>query len=69
MKRLLSGIQPTGIITLGNYLGAIDSWVKMQEEYNCYYMIANLHSLTVRNDPETLKNNTLKYKNKIIFKY
>ena len=59
-KIVLSGIQATGKLTLGNYLGAIDNWVKMQEEYECYYMIANLHSLTVRNDPETLKNNTLK---------
>ena len=59
-KTILSGIQATGRLTLGNYLGAIDNWVKMQEEYNCFYMIANLHSLTVRNDPETLKNNTLK---------
>ena len=57
---ILSGIQATGKLTLGNYLGAIDNWVKMQEEYDCYYMIANLHSLTVRNDPETLRNNTLK---------
>ena len=59
-KIILSGIQATGKLTLGNYLGAIDNWVKMQEEYECYYMIANLHSLTVRNNPETLKNNTLK---------
>ena len=59
-KIVLSGIQATGRLTLGNFLGAIDNWLKMQEEYDCYYMIANLHSLTVRNDPETLKNNTLK---------
>ncbi len=59
-KIILSGIQATGKLTLGNYLGAIDNWVKMQEEYDCYYMIANLHSLTVRNEPETLRNNTLK---------
>lgn len=59
-KNILSGIQSTGKLTLGNYLGAINNWTKMQEEYNCYYMIANLHSLTVRNDPETLKENTLK---------
>ena len=59
-KIILSGIQATGKLTLGNYLGAIDNWVKMQEEYDCYYMIANLHSLTVRNNPETLRNNTLK---------
>lgn len=59
-KIILSGIQATGKLTLGNYLGAIDNWVKMQEEYDCYYMIANLHSLTVRNNPDELKNNTLK---------
>ena len=59
-KKILSGIQSTGKLTLGNYLGAINNWVQMQEEYDCYYMIANLHSLTVRNDPETLRNNTLK---------
>ena len=52
-KIILSGIQATGKLTLGNYLGAIDNWVKMQEEYDCYYMIANLHSLAVRNNPET----------------
>ena len=59
-KVILSGIQSTGKLTLGNYLGAIDNWVHMQEEYDCYYMIANLHTLTVRNDPEELRNNTLK---------
>ena len=59
-KNILSGIQSTGKLTLGNYLGAINNWLKMQEEYNSYYMIANLHSLTVRNNPEELKNNTLK---------
>ncbi len=59
-KIILSGIQATGKLTLGNYLGAIDNWIRMQEEYDCYYMIANLHSLTVRNNPEELKNNTLK---------
>ena len=57
---ILSGIQPTGSLTLGNYLGALNNWVKMQEEYDCYYMIANLHTLTVRNSPKELKNNTLK---------
>ncbi len=59
-KTILSGIQATGKLTLGNYLGALDNWVHMQEEYNCYYMIANLHTLTVRNNPEDLRNNTLK---------
>jgi len=59
-KTILSGIQSTGKLTLGNYLGAINNWVNMQEEYDCYYMIANLHTLTVRNDPEELRENTLK---------
>ena len=59
-KKVLSGVQSTGRLTLGNYFGAINNWVEMQEEYDCYYMIANLHSLTVRNNPETLRNNTKK---------
>ena len=58
-KIILSGIQATGTLHLGNYLGAINNWVKMQDEYDCYYMIADLHSLTIRNNPEELKNNTL----------
>ena len=59
-QTILSGIQATGNLTLGNFLGALDNWVQMQEEYNCYYMIANLHTLTVRSNPEELRNNTLK---------
>lgn len=59
-KVILSGIQATGDLTLGNYVGALKNFVKMQEEYNCFYMIANLHALTVRRNPEELKNNTLK---------
>ena len=58
-KTILSGIQATGNLTIGNYLGAINNWVKMQDEYNCYYMIADLHSLTVRNEPEILKKRAL----------
>lgn len=56
---MLSGIQPTGIFTLGNYIGAIKNWRKVQNDYNCLYFIANLHSLTVRNDPQKLKKLTL----------
>lgn len=56
---MLSGIQPTGIFTLGNYIGAIKNWRKVQDEYNCLYFIANLHSLTVRNNPQKLKKLTL----------
>lgn len=59
-KRILSGVQSTGNLTLGNFLGAINNWVTMQEQYDCYYMIADLHSLTVRNDPETLRENAKK---------
>ena len=58
-KIILSGIQSTGKLHIGNYLGAIKNWEKMQVEYNCYYMIANLHTLTVRNNPEELRKNTL----------
>lgn len=58
-KRILSGIQSTGNLTLGNYLGAINNWKQMQEDYDCNFMIANLHTLTVRNDPNTLRENTL----------
>ena len=59
-KVILSGIQATGDLHLGHYIGVLKNFVKMQEEYNCYYMIANLHALTVRRDPEELRNNTLK---------
>lgn len=59
-KVILSGIQATGNLTLGNYIGALKNFVKMQEEYDCNYMIANLHALTVRRDPQELKENTLK---------
>lgn len=58
-KVILSGIQSTGRLTLGNYLGALDNWIQMQEEYDCYYMIANLHTLTIRSTAEELRKNTL----------
>ena len=58
-KTILSGIQATGNLTLGNYLGALNNWVEMQDEYDCYYMIADLHTLTIRKDPEELRQNTL----------
>ena len=59
-KVILSGIQATGNLTLGNYIGALKNFAKLQDEYDCYYMIANLHALTVRRDPEELRTNTLK---------
>lgn len=58
-KVILSGIQPTGTFTLGNYIGAVRNWGKMQEDYNCAYFIADLHSLTVRQDPAALRKQTL----------
>ena len=60
-KIVLSGIQPSGQqFTLGNYIGAIRNWAAMQEEFDCLYMVANLHSLTVRQDPAALRQNTLR---------
>jgi len=58
-KVMLSGIQPTGVFTLGNYIGAVRNWGKTQEEYQCAYFIADLHALTVRQDPKMLKKQTL----------
>lgn len=58
-KIIFSGIQPTGNLTLGNYLGALNNWKKMQDEYECYYSIVDLHALTIRHEPETLRKNTL----------
>lgn len=57
-KIILSGIQPSGVITLGNYLGALSNWVKLQEEYNNYFCIVDLHSITVPQIPEELREKT-----------
>lgn len=54
-KKILSLIQPTNTPTIGNYFGAMCNWVKMQEEFDCTYGIADLHSLTVRQDPAKLR--------------
>ena len=58
-KVIFSGIQPTGTFTLGNYIGALKNWVKLQDNYNCVYSVVNLHAITVRQDPAQLKKNTL----------
>lgn len=58
-KIILSGIQPTGTFTLGNYIGAVRNWKKLQEEFNCIYMIANMHAITVKQDPAKLRQNTI----------
>ncbi len=58
-KTILSGIQPTGKLHIGNYIGAIKNWVAMQDEYQCYYTIVDLHSITIRQVPAELRKNTL----------
>ncbi|MDE7389915.1 MAG: tryptophan--tRNA ligase [Lachnospiraceae bacterium] len=58
-KIVFSAIQPSGTITLGNYLGAIKNWTVMQEEYNCIYALADLHTITVRQTPATFRKNIL----------
>ena len=57
-KIILSGIQPTGVFTLGNYLGAVRNWRVIQDEYNCYYFIADLHSMTIHIDPQKRREQT-----------
>ena len=58
-KTIFSGVQPSGIVTLGNYLGALKNWVNLQDEYNCAYAIMNMHAITVRQDPQELKKRSL----------
>jgi len=57
MKRMLSGIKPTGQLTLGNYIGALRNFVKYQDDYDLYVFIANLHCVTVYQDPKELRKN------------
>ena len=56
---VFSAIQPSGTVTLGNYLGAIRNWVKMQDEYNCIYALADLHTITVRQNPAQMRKNII----------
>ena len=58
-KRVFSGVQPTGKVTLGNYLGAIRNWQPLQEQYDCIYCVVDLHSLTVTQVPAELRKNTM----------
>ena len=60
MTRVLSGIQPTGDIHLGNYLGAIRQWTEDQYVHDSFYCVVDLHALTLRHDPQLLRENTLK---------
>ncbi|NFG60817.1 MULTISPECIES: tryptophan--tRNA ligase [unclassified Clostridium] len=58
-KVIFSGIQPSGDLTLGNYLGALKNWVKLQDEFETYYCVVDLHAITVRQKPADLRRRTL----------
>jgi len=58
-KVLYSAVQPTNNLTIGNYIGAINNFIKLQEEYDCVYAIANMHAITVRQNPAELRQRTL----------
>jgi tryptophanyl-tRNA synthetase len=57
---VLSGIQPSGHLTLGNYLGAVKNWVELQQQYDCYYTLVDLHTITVRQDAADLRERCYK---------
>ena len=59
MKRILSGIQPSGEVHLGNYIGALQHWAAQQDEKDCFYCIVDLHAITVPQDPKSLREATL----------
>jgi len=58
-KVIFSAIQPSGTITLGNYLGALKNWISLQDEYSCIYALADLHTITVRQDPAKFRHNAM----------
>ncbi len=58
MQRIFSGVQPTGNLHLGNYLGAIRNWARLQDDYECLFCVVDLHAVTVWQDPKELKANT-----------
>lgn len=58
-KKVFSGVQPSGVLTLGNYIGAIKNWVELQDEYDCYYCVVDQHAITVPQTPKDLRKNTL----------
>ena len=58
-KIILSSIQPTGTFTLGNYIGAVSRWGKLQDEFDCIYSVADMHAITVRQDPAQLRKRTI----------
>ncbi len=58
-KVIFSGVQPSGALTIGNYIGAIRNWINLQDEYECFYCIVDLHAITVPQVPKDLRKNTL----------
>lgn len=58
-KTILSGIKPSGDLTLGSYIGALKNWVELSDQYDCYYMMADMHAITVRQNPAELRRRTL----------
>ena len=58
MKRIFSGVQPTGNLHLGNFLGAIRNWVKLQKDFECIFCVVDLHAITIPQDPKILISNT-----------
>ena len=58
-KRILSGIQSSGFLTLGNYIGALKNWGTLQDDYDCYYCVADLHSRTVRQNPAEFRKRAM----------
>lgn len=58
-KIIYSAIQPSGQLTIGNYVGAVRNWLKLQKEYECYFAIADMHAITVRQEPAELRKRTL----------
>ena len=59
MKRVISGIQPSGAMHLGNYLGAINNWIPLQDNHQCLFFLADLHTITVEQEPQNLRKNII----------
>ncbi len=58
-KRIFSGMQPSGELTLGNYLGALKNWIRLQDDYDCMYSVMNMHAITVRQNPAELRKRSM----------
>ena len=56
---VFSGVQPSGLPTIGNYIGALKNWVSMQDEFDCIYSVVDLHAITVRQEPAKLRANSI----------